>query len=102
MQRKIATDKMQGKAKSKASTMLLISISLIIAIAGFFSILAINWRMKMHAREEAREKAISWQKLGSWRSWGRTKVESWRNWGRTKVERRHLWHGLQKKATFRR
>jgi hypothetical protein len=66
MQRKIATDKMKGKAKSKASTMLLISISLIIAIAGLFSILAINWRMKMHAREEAREKAISWQKLGSW------------------------------------
>lgn len=49
---------MQGKAKSKASIKLLISISLIIAIAGVCSILAINWRMKTHAREEAREKAM--------------------------------------------
>lgn len=49
---------MQGKAKSKASTRLLISISLIIAITGVCSILVTNWRMKTHAREEAREKAM--------------------------------------------
>ncbi|MBW2681649.1 MAG: DUF3365 domain-containing protein [Deltaproteobacteria bacterium] len=49
---------MQDKEKSKASTRLLISISLIIAIAGVCSILAINWRMKTHAREEAREEAM--------------------------------------------
>ena len=49
---------MQSKAKSKASTKLIISISLIIAIAVVCSILAINWQMKTHAREEAREKAM--------------------------------------------
>ena len=58
MQKKIATDEMQGKAKFKASTRLLIAISLIITIAGVFSIFAINWRMKAYAREEAKEKAM--------------------------------------------
>jgi hypothetical protein len=58
MQRKISTDKLQGKAKYKASTILLMLISLIIAIAGVFSIFMLNLEMKNHAREEAREKAM--------------------------------------------
>src|SRR4030042_977007 len=58
MQRKISTDKLQGKAKSKASTILLMLISLIIAIAGVFSIFMLNLEMKNYAREEAREKAM--------------------------------------------
>jgi len=58
MQRKISTDKLQGKAKSKASTILLMLISLIIAIAGVFSIFMLNLEMKNYAREDAREKAM--------------------------------------------
>jgi len=58
MQRKLSTNKIQGKAKSKASTWLLILISMIIAIVGVCSILAINWQMKTHAREMAREKSM--------------------------------------------
>jgi len=55
---KISTNKTQVKSKSKASTWLLILICMIIAISGVCSILAINWRMKTHAREMAREKSM--------------------------------------------
>jgi PAS domain S-box-containing protein len=55
---KVTTAKRQGKVISKSSIHLLFSICMIILIAGTCSIFVINWRMKMHAREEAREKAM--------------------------------------------
>ncbi|MFO7558500.1 MAG: DUF3365 domain-containing protein [Desulfobacterales bacterium] len=58
MAQKLSPHKQRGKAKSKASLLLLISIILIVSIAGTLSILAINWRMKTHVREEAKEKAM--------------------------------------------
>ncbi|MBI9084465.1 MAG: DUF3365 domain-containing protein [Desulfobacterales bacterium] len=43
--------------KYKASTQLSISVSIIVIIAGLCSILALNWQMKNHAQQEAKEKA---------------------------------------------
>jgi len=48
----------QSKIKFKSGTTLLLSISLIIAFTAAFSISVINWRMKTHARYEARQKAM--------------------------------------------
>ena len=58
MKRKIATHGAAGSVMSKISIRLLLSICLIVLITGICSISVINWRMKMHAREEAREKAM--------------------------------------------
>jgi PAS domain S-box-containing protein len=58
MKMKISTHEMQGGAISKSSIRLLLSICLIILIAGACSIFFINWQMKMHARDEAKEKAL--------------------------------------------
>lgn len=49
---------MRRNTKFRASTALVISISLIIAITAAFCIIVINWRMKKHARNEARLKAM--------------------------------------------
>jgi len=55
---KVSTDKIKGKILARSSIRLLLSICLIIFLAGAGSIFVINWQMKMHAREEAREKAM--------------------------------------------
>jgi PAS domain S-box-containing protein len=49
---------MPGRIIAKSSIRLLLSISLIILVAGVFSIIVINWQMKTYAREEAKEKAL--------------------------------------------
>jgi PAS domain S-box-containing protein len=58
MKIKTPTAEVPGNFLSKSSIRLLLSICLIIFIAGACSVFVINWQMKMHAREEAREKAM--------------------------------------------
>ena len=55
---KVSAAKIQGKLLSRSSIRLLLSICLIIFIAGAGSIFVINWQMKTHTRQEAREKAM--------------------------------------------
>jgi methyl-accepting chemotaxis protein len=47
----------QDSAKIKASNLLSLSMGIIIFIAGIFAISIFNWQMKIHAHEEAQEKA---------------------------------------------
>jgi PAS domain S-box-containing protein len=54
----VSTHEIRGKALSKSSIRLLLSICLIILIAGACSIFVINWQMKTYARDEAKEKAL--------------------------------------------
>jgi PAS domain S-box-containing protein len=58
MKIKTPATKVPGNFLSKSSIRLLLSICLIIFIAGACSVFVINWQMKIHAREEAREKAV--------------------------------------------
>lgn len=48
----------QRKFTPKSSIRLLLSICLMILIVGLCMIFVINWRMKIHAQEDAREKAM--------------------------------------------
>jgi PAS domain S-box-containing protein len=58
MKMNVSPHEIKGRTISKSSIRLLLSICLIIFIAGACSILVINWQMKIYAREEAREKAL--------------------------------------------
>jgi PAS domain S-box-containing protein len=58
MKTNLSTREIRVSAISKSSVRLLLSICLIILIAGVISIFVINCQMKRYAREEAREKAL--------------------------------------------